>query len=128
MKFKNLPATAVSRIGDFLDPKSKISYLKAIGTFYAPPEPRESPWFHCYFCVMSLWYHEMPMGQLTNEDSEDFCFTLRSEFDHSVIKRGHDSKIYKSFHFRRRHYSSREDEPELTKLFSYFGIENYLGF
>ena len=119
-RFHDLPLELKEKIGSFLDPSSKISYLKGVQPVYREPETNRKPSFHCPFCVVNIWYHDLPMGQVYGE-GEDFSFTLRNKLDSATLVVGADKRDYIETNFRRRHYSAKEDEEEITKIFHYFG-------
>lgn len=121
MKFENLPELALARIADFLDPKSRISYLRSIQDIYQEQEKRGTPTqYHCYFCAINLWFYDLPMGLYTG-DGENFNYSMRLKHEKNEIVQGADGKPYKFYRYRRRHYSNLDEELELAQFFHYFG-------
>lgn len=124
-KFTDLPDELKAKIGTFLDPSSKIAYLKGVQAVYRERETDKPPVYHCPFCLVNVWYHDLPMGQVLGE-GEDFSFVLRNRYDFSREVQGADRREYIECNFRRRHYSAKEEEEEITKFFHYFGEFNHL--
>lgn len=119
-KFQDLPSELKSKIGSFLDPSSKISYLKAVKSVYREPTTPKKTVYHCPFCVTNVWYHDLPMGQQLGQ-GEDFSFELRNRFESSREVQGADRREYMECNYRRRHYSSKDEEAEISNFFHYFG-------
>ena len=123
MNLESLPHLVMSKITDFLDPESRILFLNTVKDFHRERETGKKPRYHCFFCVTSIWFHDMPLGQYTGP-GEDFCYILRAKQTYSELRRGaHDRKLYDVNYYQRRHYEDKNEELEITQLFHYFGNE-----
>ena len=120
MKFKDLPPGVLSKIGTFLDPESRISYLRAVNPIHKEPKIEKRPRYFCFFCTFNIWYWNMPMGQ-TLGGGEDLCFVLRNKHVSTKIEEGDDRRHYEVQKFRRRHFSEKEDQREIAWMHHYFG-------
>ena len=119
MKLQNLDHGILKKIVSFLDPESRVNFLKTSKNFYQEPA-KERAKLYCFLCYWSIWFHDISLGN-TVGGGEDFSHIMRNEFLGKEYKWGADGKPYKLKHFRRRHYSSDRDERELNFIHLYFG-------
>ena len=117
---ENLPKPVITRIVLFLDPESKINFIAAAKDIYKEPRKEEVPRFYCPFCTFNLWFYDISTGDHLAEGA-DLTFHLRNKFLNEEIKTGDNLKQYRIRTWRRRHYSSSEDEKEISWFFHYFG-------
>ena len=120
---ENLPKPVITRIVLFLDPESKINFIAAAKEIYEEPRKEEGPRFYCPFCIFNLWFYYISTNEnLARMDyGDDLTFHLRNKFLNEEIKTGENFKRYRIRTWRRRHYSSSEDEKEISWFFHYFG-------
>ena len=128
MKFQDLPSTALSRILGFLDPRSRIMFLLACENFYTSPKVADPykkqtlPKYYCYFCFSKAVFREMTHEADAGDHSVNLRYHMRNKkISQTLFRAVGSGRLWTNHHYRRRHYSESNCDPEINHMQLYLG-------
>ena len=126
MRLQNLDEITIGRIEQFLDPVSRLNFLIALKQNSRKPWPKpkkkKQHKYYCFFCALNVYYFDIAMQfGVGEENRSNIIFHMLHKFESRKVEKGDDLNPYLITKYRRRHYSKKEDEREISHFMNYHG-------